>query len=214
MKKCLFLIVFLFILCGCEEKVSYYCINGELDGSECVLTERKDAYMSCREGYTKVGFVCKERVDATPQVTCPEGYYPSSSVCVSDETVDRKQTLICNTEGISGSIDAKLVNGECEVRVCLEHDEDGACISFDSYIVEPEIKYGDCPKGYEDVYGVCKKYVYGRTNYFCEEGTQNGKYCILDKTVSVTYSCDEGEELMGTECLVTRRVNAQVKGEY
>ena len=211
MKKKLILLILILFLCSCGKEKIYYCINGELDGTECIITTLKDAEASCRKGYTKVGYVCKERRDAIANVKCDTGYHAESGTCVSDETVEFKKKYYCNEQLFSNIESVRLSGEECVYELCVAYMDNGACktkvIANDQALETTD----GCPSGSQEIYGVCRKVKQGKVTYTCDEGKLNGKYCILDNSTGVIYSCPEGQELVGYECQSEIRVPAKVK---
>lgn len=210
MWKKIVLIISVLFLCSCG-KVTYYCINGELDGNECIISSSKEATSTCREGYTKVGYVCKERTEASGYTVCDEGYVATGNTCISEDIVARESTYTCDKSNYKDAISVTLKDNVCVVKTCDEYDGD-KCVSEIEYEDNASLNVGSCPRGTEEVYGECHKVRGGRTTYTCNEGTLSGKYCILDNSVGVSYSCDsDDEELVGYECISKTRVPAKQK---
>ncbi len=210
MKKRILLLLAVLLLCGCGTEKTYYCLNGELDGDECIIENYKDAIASCRDGYTKVGYVCKERKDAHSEINCREGYTAESGMCISNEPVEPEIKYECNDKIFPDTISHTLVENMCSYEVCLIR-EGGECLestTMESPAITKEI---NCPKGTKDIYGTCRKIAQGKIKYSCDEGKLNGKYCILENSIGVIYSCEEGSELVGYDCVTKTRVPAKVK---
>ena len=127
MKKRILLLLAVLLLCGCGTEKTYYCLNGELDGDECIIENYKDAIASCRDGYTKVGYVCKERKDAHSEINCREGYTAESGMCISNEPVEPEIKYECNDKIFPDTISHTLVENMCSYEICLIR-EGGECL--------------------------------------------------------------------------------------
>lgn len=152
MKKMVILCLLSVLLCSCgrkpvvEPEMELYCQKGEVYGSRCKIVE-----------------------NATPDITCPEGfpYNENLKKCANVISMPAPGKYVCK-EGYT------LTSGKC--------------VSEKTY----EKENGKCPEGTSTYNGECKEIKYRNYEYHCPNGTLNGKVCEFADEKKPEITCPEG----------------------
>lgn len=108
-EKIIVLCICILFLCSCGKKeMEFYCEEGVLKGSRCLITEEKNAEYTCEEGFNfnEESKKCENiiSVQASYDIVCDGGYYLENGKCISEED------LPYNNGMCSGSI----YQGKCK----------------------------------------------------------------------------------------------------
>ena len=154
-----------------------------------------DKIRVCDEGYTLEGTNCVKRtsVAAKSNSKCPNNYSMKDGKCISNNTVDKIETVTCNairdyeigSDGMRYKTFGTVKEGnKCYAKLCHEY-AGVAGVTSESDCASIELVES------------------GKTStYSCSEYTDSSGNCHTVQNISYYYSCDSGT-LSGSQCVST-----------
>lgn len=196
---------------------SYGCPAGQtLQGNQCVATNvtvkmASGITRTCTSG-TLVGNQCITSSVSSTQVsyTCPTGFTTSGASCIKSESIDT--SLSCYPFTLVGpngyTFHCAAAGGECLTDANLQQPG-GFCGMRFGYLYYNWKAYQTCPDGYSLTNGTCLRSVTQAAtigpNYCTVPAVLSGNSCVTTtrSIADVTYSCDPGGVLSGSQCTYT-----------
>lgn len=220
LKNYFIFILLLLIVTGCGKKEkSFYCDEGTLKNDKCETVISMDATTSCDEGYELKDNTCvkEEKTDAKSTTKCDSGYELKNGTCVSKTATDKVIEHYCvesytqHKESNGWYYQAlRVENSACILRICKSGP------NKDCYEAPAEAKGRlVCPKNTKEISGKCYKTATPKTTYSCENGTLDGKKCVITTTKETNKNCEENYTYneTTTKCEKIEITDAKVKEE-
>ena len=203
--KLLYIVMFMLLICGCEDKKELVCEQGTLVDGVCEIVEVADATILCPSGYTfnqEKGKCSSTMTIAAKTVnTCSKGYVIGNEKwCVSEKKYDMIVTRVCESDNIKegDTLSSTYIapSNLCYEKLCVEKNEDGTeCLKYEEKTI-PYKTVKTCPeKGMSKWEGYCRKLSWLYVDTSCEVGELVKDKCVIENLTDASISCEEGYSL-------------------
>lgn len=214
-KRMLYLLIFTFILCGCEEEKEFFCEQGTLINGVCEVVEEVDANILCPSGYTfnKEKGKCSNTMTIAAKTVnkCSKGYVIGNEKwCISEKKYDLIINRVCESDNIKegDTLSSAYVapSGLCIEKICVQKSEDGKeCLKYEEKNIDYKTKRS-CPESSMRIWeGYCRKVSWMNITTSCEVGELVKDKCVIENVVDASISCEEGYYL--TDDLKCQKTN-------